>query len=205
MFQAESHREARLGLFLAKELSLEVSRNYLQKVKRLKPEDVNDELLQQFPRTFTKLRDFAGADDRREFADESLKLGVYKIKEAKEKSLNADLYALLKLALERPIDIDDYVNCRLSKTKFIELCVQSNILQPTRSGDYEIQFDVTRKAIENVLGEITQLFIKLIFKDVLLFFCSFSLPPHSLHLLISLSCHSFAARKRWHFNFKILF
>jgi hypothetical protein len=49
MFQAESYREPRLHFFLSKELSLDLSKEYLVKIGQLKPEEVSEELIQKFP------------------------------------------------------------------------------------------------------------------------------------------------------------
>jgi len=52
-------------------------------------------------------------------------------------------------ALERPIDLSDYRGyCKLTKERFLQGFVKSNIFLPTPDLGFKIQFDVTRDAIK---------------------------------------------------------
>ena len=153
MFQAESTHESRLRLFLAKELPLDLAVKFVEQEEKRNKKEVSskeelDAFLASFPRQFSELKAFAREKDRQRFVQESFAKEVEKIKEARKGS-GTD--GVLQVALSRPVLFDDFTNLEFSKEQFLRLYVETNILQLRADGGYEIQFDVTKKAIESLL------------------------------------------------------
>ena len=145
MFQAES----RLRLFLAKELPLDLAVKFVEQEEKRTKKEVSskeelDAFLASFPRQFSESKAFAREKDRQRFVQESFAKEVEKIK-------GSGTDGVLQVALSRPVLFDDFTNLEFSKEQFLRLYVETNILQLRADGGYEIQFDVTKKAIESLL------------------------------------------------------
>ena len=161
MFQAEALREPRLKIYLSKELTIDMSKTYLDDKCDVPVEIVDNLVLQKFPRTFSSLRSFADTVDKDEFIRGAFKSEKAKIEET-FRSCSVPLLpfsrhpvlSLYQLALQRPIQADDIQNiCRLSESQFLAAFVKTNIFQPTKGGEFILQFDVTKEAVETVVKE----------------------------------------------------
>jgi hypothetical protein len=145
-FLPESAREPRLSVFVAGELPLEISKAYLNDVLGVKMENENDFLLSQFPRTFSALKEFSKALNRKVFAETKFKGELEKAKQALKICNSVPFY---QVALERPVGFDDYDGfCKMTKDQFVQTFVKTNLFLPDSGAEFKIQFDATREAIK---------------------------------------------------------
>jgi hypothetical protein len=141
LFQAEANREPRLELLYSRELSIEASIAYLKRFSENENVDVCD--LSGFPRVFSNLNRYRASGDKKTFVE-----GFARSNKIKLQRLSVQQRDLLRKALSHPIDVNDYMNCKLTEDDVMQM-VKLNILILTPSGEFEIQFDSWRETIEN--------------------------------------------------------
>ena len=166
LFQDLSHYEHRLRLFIAGELSLDIATQYLVYLTTIDmpgspgSSDTNVHL-GLFPRTFASLTAYYQAVDKEIFARNAFGSERAKIETsfcscstpwlpfARHPALS-----LYMLSLQRPIRYYDIRNlCNLSESQFLTAFVKTNIFQLTKGGEFILQFDVTKEAVEAIVKE----------------------------------------------------
>ena len=150
-----SVQEPRLRKLLAKELSVEKSKEYLKTLGKV---NVTDEVLTSIPRTFAKLKEYKEAGDKEAFVKKEMEDWVQEIK--KTKNVPFKVKELYTKALQGPIDIDDIAAAMSGKSgtlgvdpeeTFIQRMVKDkNIFTPRDGLGYELQFDCQYKAVKKV-------------------------------------------------------
>ncbi len=162
MFQELHLNEPRLTVLVAGELSVETAKKYL---KHLRPtEEVKDDHLESFQRTFSRLMDYSAEADKDAYAERMMDAEVAKV----GKSFNcvsAPLHPssphpvkkLYEAALTKKkcIDPRDILAIGgLSEEQFATHFVKTGIFQQTTEGAYKLQFDVSRRAVATVLASM---------------------------------------------------
>jgi hypothetical protein len=169
MFEAEAHREGRLALFRSNELSIAMSKMYLK--EKFGYDCTDESVLKKFPRGFDQLKRFGEAADKEAFTNKALKRQVQLIVESETAFpprtwfqwisgvSSKGVTALLRRALKQDIGIAEIVDIGgMSKAAFINAFVDTNIFRPTNEGKFSLQFDVTRIAVKQVVGESNRWF-----------------------------------------------
>ncbi len=139
LFQSEALREPALNLFYTKELPLDVSIPFLKYVNNaLADSEIDASDLSHIPRTFVNLSVYAqlSSKERNEFVDKVMRSNKNIIQ-----NLSPNQRKLLLLASSLPdVGYSEYSSCQLNENDMQEM-VNLEILSPTRSGKYNIQFD----------------------------------------------------------------
>ncbi len=178
IYEHERQRECRLDLIHLHELSIPLAKRYLEEQCgltnwRTRTDRVNA-WLESFPRTFKLLDDFGRVKDHNQFVEDEQKLQTNLIKLSIKnfpeqrwwhwmkrimfgtdggKGGSENPIALYQLVLKQEvIDIDDIVDIGgMSQETFVKEFVVTNIFRPLSTGEYRLQYDSTKIAVEKVV------------------------------------------------------
>jgi len=132
ILQDQVTREPRLRIFLAKELSIDISKKFLKKYYQLDNVDVLH--LQKIPRTFSNLQSYGEASDKESFVEVQFHNKIEVLMRLPPKQLE-----FIMKARSHPVGRIDYTT-ELSEED-VKAMVAANLLYKNMAGRYEIQFD----------------------------------------------------------------
>ncbi|CAE7864251.1 unnamed protein product [Symbiodinium necroappetens] len=151
-----SVNEPRLEKLMAKEMTLEKAKDYLQHIHA---KGYTDEMLKKIPRTFNSLQRFKTAPDKEDFCEEEMKGWMKRVKECighcSHKGTDGGLKAAKALygkALGGAVDYDDICQRCKDEQNFVTNFVRPNLFTPINSAEYKFQFDCVAEAAKAVLG-----------------------------------------------------